>query len=62
MNRIRPGIRSVIDPYPPEAYLQEYWDYPGKWYTIVAVPKEADSREALIDAIVRAPLAGFPKG
>lgn len=62
VNRIRPGIRSVIDPYPPEAYLQEYWDYPGKWYTIVAVPKEADSREALIDAIVRATLAGFPKG
>ena len=41
---VRPDIRSVVDRYPVEAYFQQVWDYPGKWYTAVAVPEEAGSR------------------
>ena len=36
-----------------DEYFQEVWDYPGKWYTMVATPKGAGSRKALIDTIVR---------
>lgn len=50
---VRPDIRSVVDRYPVEAYFQQVWDYPGKWYTAVAVPEEAGSRKQLIDTIVK---------
>jgi hypothetical protein len=48
-----PDIDSVIDQYPVEAYFQQIWDYPGQWYTIVAIPEEAGSRAKLIDKIVK---------
>ena len=51
--KIRPDITSVIDRYPVESYFQQHWDYPGAWYTIVAIPEDVKSREALIDIIVR---------
>ncbi len=53
IQKIDPRIETVEDPYPVEAYFQKHWDYPGKWYTIVAVPEDAGGREALIDIIVR---------
>ena len=53
IQRIRPEITSVIDRYPVEAYFQQVWDYPGTWYTIVAIPEDVRSKEALIDIIVR---------
>ena len=53
IRRVCPDVCSVVDRYPVEAYFQKHWDYPGKWYTIVAIPEEAGSRNALIDAIVR---------
>ncbi|MBR4462321.1 MAG: DUF2087 domain-containing protein [Erysipelotrichaceae bacterium] len=55
---IRPEITSVIDRYPTEAYFQQIWDYPGAWYTIVAIPEDVKSKEALIDMIVRDTLKG----
>ena len=48
-----PDIDSVIDQYPVEAYFQQMWDYPGQWYTIVAIPEESGSRVKLIDKIVK---------
>ena len=50
---IYPDIDSVIDKYPVEAYFQQMWDYPGQWYTIVAIPEESGSRVKLIDTIVK---------
>lgn len=50
---IRPHIKTVVDRYSVGDYLQQVWDYPGAWYTIVAIPKGVKSREALIDTIVR---------
>ena len=53
LQRIDPGIREVVDRYPTEAFLQAYWDYPGKWYTVVAIPQEFRSRTAMVEALVR---------
>lgn len=58
IQRIRPDITSVIDRYPVESYFRQHWDYPGVWYTIVAIPEEVKSREVLIDTIVRDTLKG----
>ncbi len=52
IQKLHPEIESVADRWPVEAYFQQHWDYPGKWYTVVAIPEECKSREALIDAIV----------
>lgn len=57
VRRVRPETAEVADPYPVEAYFQRHWDYPGAWYTIVAIPGSAGSREALLDTIVRETLA-----
>ena len=48
-----PDAGSVVDQYPVEAYFQEVWDYPGKWYRVVGIPEGAGSRNNLIDTIVR---------
>ena len=61
IQRIHPDISSVIDRYSAEDYFQQHWDYPGAWYTIVAIPESAGSREALIDTIVRDTLARYYK-
>ncbi len=58
VRKTRPEITDVIDRHPVEDYFQEIWDYPGKWYTIVAVPYGYGSRGALVDAIVRDTLSG----
>lgn len=50
---IRPDIKQVVDDYPVNAYLRQIWDYPGAWYTIVAIPESEKSREALLNKIVR---------
>ena len=55
----RPEVTEVVDRWPVEAYFQQHWDYPGAWYTIVAIPESARSREALIDTIVRDTLAQY---
>ena len=49
-------VRAV---YPTEAYFQEVWDYPGKWYTIVGTPPGAGNKNALINTIVRETLAYY---
>ena len=57
IQKTRPEIREVTDDHPVEDYFQQYWDYPGKWYTIVAIPYGYKNRKAFVDTIVRNTLA-----
>ena len=56
---VYPCADHVVDKYPADAYFQEVWDYPGKWYTVVGTPPGAGGRKDLIDAIVRETLACY---
>ena len=47
-----PYADQVIDKYSVEEYFQQSWEYPGKWYTVVAIPESSRSRENLINIIV----------
>ena len=58
VRKTRPNAAEVIDRHPVEDYFQENWEYPGKMYTIVAVPYGYKSRRALVDTIVRDTLSG----
>ena len=58
VRKTRPDATKVIDRHPVEDYFQQNWDYPGKWYTVVAIPYGYKSREALVDTIVRDTLSG----
>lgn len=53
VRKTRPDVTTVVDPHPAEDYFQAYWDYPGRWYTMVAIPSGYRSRKAFVDAIVR---------
>ena len=53
VRQLCPGIETIFDRHPVDAYLQQYWDYPGQWYTRVAVPECYNSWDALIGALVR---------
>lgn len=48
-----PSADHVEDKYPVDAYFQQVWDYPGRWYTVVAVPPGAGSRKEHVCSIVR---------
>ena len=50
---VYPCADHVVDRYPADAYFQEVWDYPGKWYTVVGTPPGAGGRKELINSIVR---------
>ena len=56
---IYPHAVRVVDPYPEDAYFQEVWDYPGKWYTMVGTPPGAGSRGNVVGIIVRETLAYY---
>ncbi len=58
VRKTRPDVTEVIDRHPVEDYFQKYWDYPGKWCTVVAIPYGCKSRAALVDEIVRDTLSG----
>ena len=58
VRKTRPNITEVVDRHPVEDYFRENWEYPGKWYTIVAIPYGYKSRKALVDQIVRDTLSG----
>lgn len=62
LERVRavfPGADHVVDKYPAEAYFQQVWDYPGKWYSVVGTPPGAGGRKDLIGAIVRETLTEY---
>jgi len=58
VRKTRPNVTEVVDRHPVEDYFQENWEYPGKWYTIVAIPYGYKSRKELVDTIVRNTLSG----
>ena len=49
---VYPCADHVVEKYPVDAYFDEVWDYPGKWYTVIAIPPGSGSRENLVDTIV----------
>ena len=53
LHSIRPGIRSVKDPYPLESYFEWNWEYPGAWYRYVSIPEGFRSRKAFVDYLVQ---------
>ena len=57
VRKTRPKAREVIDRHPVEDYFQESWEYPGKWYAVVAIPGKYRSRKELVDAIVKETLS-----
>lgn len=57
VRKTRPNAAEVVDRHPVEDYFQESWEYPGRFYTVVAIPYGYKSRKALVDAIVRDTLA-----
>ncbi|MBO4331146.1 MAG: hypothetical protein J5827_03630 [Oscillospiraceae bacterium] len=56
VRKTRPDVTEVVDSHPVEDYIQEHWDYPGKWYTMVGIP-HGYNRRTMIDSIVRATLS-----
>ncbi len=62
VRKTRPDVTEVVDRHPVEDYFQEHWDYPGRWYTVVAVPYGYKSRKSLVDQIVRDTLSGETPG
>ena len=53
VQKTHPNLTEVIDRHPVEDYFQENWEYPGKLYTVVAIPYGYKSRQVLVDTIVR---------
>ena len=58
VRKTHPNVSDVIDRHPVEDYFQENWEYPGKLYTVVAIPYGYKSRKELVDKIVRDTLLG----
>ncbi len=58
VRKTRPDAKEVLDRHPAEDYFQENWEYPGKWYTVVAIPYGYKSRKELVESIVRETLSG----
>lgn len=56
-----PEIKEVIDGHTVEDYFQEHWDYPGKWYTVVAIPYGYKSREAFVEELVKNTVEAYLK-
>ena len=61
LHSIRPGIRSVKDPYPLESYFEWNWEYPGAWYRYVSIPEGFRSRKAFVDFLVQKTLDEVPE-
>ena len=58
VRKTRPEVTEVIDRHPVEDYFQETWEYPGRWYTVVAIPYGYKNRKTFVDTIVRDTLSG----
>ena len=48
-----PKINNVVDRHSIEDYFQEVWDYPGAWYTVIAIPSGYKSRAAFVEELVK---------
>ena len=56
---VYPDADHVVDEYPADAYFQEVWEYPGKWYTVVGTPPGTGGRKDLTEKIIRQTLAYY---
>lgn len=54
-----PEIDTVVDRHGVEDYFQEHWDYPGRWYPIVAIPEGYRSRAALVKALAESTVEAY---
>ena len=52
VRELYPNADHVVDEYPVNAYFQEVWDYPGKWYTVVGIPPGTGSRKSFTESII----------
>ncbi len=59
IHQTHPEITEVVDRWLVEEYFQYNWDYPGRWYLMIAIPKDSGGRQALIETIVRDTLDRF---
>ena len=58
---VYPDADHVVDEYPPEAYFQKVWDYPGQWYTVAGTPPGTGGKKDLTETIVRQTLEYYRK-
>ncbi|MBE6835217.1 MAG: hypothetical protein E7515_03070 [Ruminococcaceae bacterium] len=58
---LHPEIDSVVDSHPVEDYFQEHWDYPGQWYTVVAIPYGYKSRAAFVEELAKNTVENYLK-
>ena len=56
---VYPDADHVVDEYPADAYFQEVWEYPGKWYTVMGTPPGTGGRKDLTEKIIRQTLAYY---
>ena len=56
-----PAIQEVFDSHPVEDYFQKHWDYPGQWYTVVAIPYGYKSRDAFVKELAKNTVANYLK-
>lgn len=62
LRKTRPNATAILDPHPVEDYFQQNWEYPGRWYTVVAIPAGYKSRRAFVESLVQGTLAqGVPE-
>ena len=61
VRRYFPYADKATDHYSTMDYLQQYWDYPGAWYTRVAIPEEFKSRDECVNEIVKNTLEYYRK-
>ncbi len=59
VRKTHPEVAEVVDRHPVEDYFQQSWEYPGRWYTVVAIPYGCKSRKALVNQIVCDTLSGI---
>ena len=53
VRRVRPDAKEIIDRHPVEDYFQKSWEYPGKWYVVVAIPEGYKSRKAFTEKLAK---------
>ena len=56
-----PQINSVVDSHPVEEYFQEQWDYPGAWYTVVAIPHGYKNRREFVETLAKNTIENYLK-
>jgi len=53
VRRVRQDANEIIDRHPVEDYFQKSWEYPGRWYVVVAIPEGYKSRKAFVEQLAK---------